>query len=68
MDTKDLAHAGETSVRVNLVAAWHEATVFTDAEHAALELTGRAQASPMRPMVSRTKRGRMPPGTTTRSS
>ncbi|RVX41261.1 AhpD family alkylhydroperoxidase [Nonomuraea polychroma] len=39
MHTKDLAHAGETSVRINLVAAWREATVFTDAERAALELT-----------------------------
>ncbi len=36
--TKDAAHAGETPVRVNLVAAWREATVFTDAERAALEL------------------------------
>ncbi|MEV0831284.1 carboxymuconolactone decarboxylase family protein [Nonomuraea rubra] len=33
------AHAGETSVRLSLVAAWREATVFTEAEHAALELT-----------------------------
>jgi AhpD family alkylhydroperoxidase len=39
MHTKDAAHAGETSVRLNLVAAWREATVFTDAERAALELT-----------------------------
>ncbi|MGW0877369.1 carboxymuconolactone decarboxylase family protein [Streptomyces sp. NPDC002740] len=37
--TKDAAHAGETTVRVNLVAAWRESTVFTDAERAALELT-----------------------------
>ncbi|MFC4014267.1 carboxymuconolactone decarboxylase family protein [Nonomuraea purpurea] len=36
MHTKDLAHAGETSARINLVAAWREATVFTDAERAAL--------------------------------
>ncbi|HEU4947556.1 MAG TPA: carboxymuconolactone decarboxylase family protein [Kribbella sp.] len=36
---KDLAHAGETPVRINLVAAWRESTVFTDAERAALELT-----------------------------
>lgn len=36
---KDAAHAGETSVRVNLVAAWRESKVFTDAERAALELT-----------------------------
>lgn len=39
MHTKDAAHAGETSVRLSLVAAWREATVFTDAERAALELT-----------------------------
>ncbi|MBT2233540.1 carboxymuconolactone decarboxylase family protein [Nonomuraea sp. NEAU-A123] len=37
--SKDLAHAGEASVRINLVAAWRESTVFTDAERAALELT-----------------------------
>ncbi|MBF8191756.1 carboxymuconolactone decarboxylase family protein [Nonomuraea sp. K274] len=36
--TKEAAHVGETSVRLNLVAAWREATVFTDAERAALEL------------------------------
>jgi AhpD family alkylhydroperoxidase len=39
MHTKDAAQAGETSTRLNLVAAWREATVFTDAERAALELT-----------------------------
>jgi AhpD family alkylhydroperoxidase len=39
MHTKDAAQAGETSVRLNLVAAWREATVFTEAERAALELT-----------------------------
>jgi AhpD family alkylhydroperoxidase len=39
MHTKDAAHTGETSVRLNLVAAWREATVFTDAERVALELT-----------------------------
>ncbi|MEU7550993.1 carboxymuconolactone decarboxylase family protein [Streptomyces sp. NPDC044571] len=38
MHTKDAAAAGETSVRLHLVAAWREATVFTDAERAALEL------------------------------
>ncbi len=35
MHTKDAAHAGETSVRLNLVAAWREATVFTEPERAA---------------------------------
>jgi AhpD family alkylhydroperoxidase len=39
MHTKDAEHAGETSVRLNLVAAWREATVFSEAERAALELT-----------------------------
>lgn len=38
MHTKDAAHAGETSVRLNLVAAWREAKVFTEPERAALEL------------------------------
>jgi AhpD family alkylhydroperoxidase len=38
MHTKDAAHAGETSARLNLVAAWREATVFTEPERAALEL------------------------------
>jgi AhpD family alkylhydroperoxidase len=39
MHTKDAAHAGETQVRFSLVAVWREATVFTEAERAALELT-----------------------------
>jgi AhpD family alkylhydroperoxidase len=39
MHTKDAEHAGESRVRLNLIAAWRDATVFTDAERAALELT-----------------------------
>ena len=39
MHTKDAAQAGESPVRINLVAAWREAKVFTEAERAALELT-----------------------------
>ncbi|MDX3531161.1 carboxymuconolactone decarboxylase family protein [Streptomyces sp. ID05-39B] len=39
MHTKDAAHAGESAQRLHLVAAWREATVFTEAERAALELT-----------------------------
>ncbi|WP_020578696.1 carboxymuconolactone decarboxylase family protein [Actinopolymorpha alba] len=39
MHTKEAAHAGESSMRLNLVVAWREARVFTDAERAALELT-----------------------------
>ena len=39
MHSKDALAAGESQVRLNLVAAWREATVFTEAERAALELT-----------------------------
>ncbi|MGA2827159.1 MAG: carboxymuconolactone decarboxylase family protein [Streptosporangiaceae bacterium] len=39
MHTKDAEHAGETQLRLNLVAVWREATVFTEAERAALEVT-----------------------------
>ncbi|WP_405651451.1 carboxymuconolactone decarboxylase family protein [Streptomyces sp. NBC_00019] len=38
MHTKDAAHAGESAQRLHLVAAWREATVFTEAERAALEV------------------------------
>ncbi|MFD9103205.1 carboxymuconolactone decarboxylase family protein [Streptomyces virginiae] len=38
MHTKDATAAGETPVRLHLVAAWREAAVFTEAERAALEL------------------------------
>jgi AhpD family alkylhydroperoxidase len=39
MHSKDAAAAGESQLRLNMVAAWREATVFTEAERAALELT-----------------------------
>ncbi|MEV5983145.1 carboxymuconolactone decarboxylase family protein [Streptomyces sp. NPDC052114] len=38
MHTKDAAHAGETAQRLHLVAVWREATVYTEAERAALAL------------------------------
>jgi AhpD family alkylhydroperoxidase len=38
MHTKDAEHAGETSARLNLVAAWRDTDVFDDAERAALEI------------------------------
>ncbi|MET8809937.1 carboxymuconolactone decarboxylase family protein [Streptomyces sp. NPDC004546] len=38
MHSKDAAHAGETPQRLNLVATWREAKMFSDAERAALEL------------------------------
>ncbi len=49
LHTKEAAAAGETAVRLSLVAAWREAEVFTEAEQAALALaeegTGMADAS-----------------------
>ncbi|MGA4843629.1 carboxymuconolactone decarboxylase family protein [Streptomyces sp. G45] len=38
LHTKEAAAAGETAVRLNLVAAWRESTVFTEAERAAFAL------------------------------
>ncbi len=38
MHTKELAAAGESAVRINMVATWREATVYTEAERAALAL------------------------------
>ncbi|MGW1344263.1 carboxymuconolactone decarboxylase family protein [Kribbella sp. NPDC002412] len=50
MHTKEATAAGETAVRLNLVATWRESTVFTDAERAALALaeegTRMADAAP----------------------
>jgi len=50
MHTKEAAAAGETPVRLNLVATWRESTVFSEAERAALALaeegTRLADASP----------------------
>jgi AhpD family alkylhydroperoxidase len=40
--TKEAAATGETPVRLNLVAAWRESTVFTEPERAALALTEEA--------------------------
>jgi AhpD family alkylhydroperoxidase len=36
--TKEAAAAGESALRINLVAAWRHSTVFTEAERAALAL------------------------------
>jgi AhpD family alkylhydroperoxidase len=38
LHTKEAASAGETAVRLNLVAAWRESIVFSEAERAALAL------------------------------
>ncbi|MFC5721601.1 carboxymuconolactone decarboxylase family protein [Streptomyces gamaensis] len=37
MHTKEATRAGESAQRLHLVATWREATVFTEAERAALE-------------------------------
>jgi len=54
--SKEAAAAGETQARLNLVAAWRHAAVFTEAERAALALTEEgtrladaARACPTRP-------------------
>ena len=39
MHAKDALAAGETQQRLNLIAAWRDAKVFTEAERAALALT-----------------------------
>ncbi|TCC57108.1 carboxymuconolactone decarboxylase family protein [Kribbella pittospori] len=39
MHTKDATAAGETPTRLNLIAAWRESTVFTEAERVALAFT-----------------------------
>src|SRR5215831_3088435 len=50
MHTKEAVAAGETALRLNLVATWREAIVFTEAERAALALaeegTRLADAAP----------------------
>ena len=38
LHAKEAAATGETAVRLNLVAAWRESTVFSEAEQAALAL------------------------------
>jgi AhpD family alkylhydroperoxidase len=38
LHAKEAAAAGEIAVRINLVAAWRESTVFTEGERAALRL------------------------------
>ncbi len=40
--TRELEHLGESSERVNLVAAWREAPYYSDGERAALALTEAA--------------------------
>jgi AhpD family alkylhydroperoxidase len=38
MHSKEALHDGETQLRLNLVAVWREATIYTEPERAALEL------------------------------
>jgi AhpD family alkylhydroperoxidase len=46
---RELEHAGESSERIHLVAAWREAPYFSDAERAALALTEAATRLADRP-------------------
>ncbi len=68
MHIKDALHAGESQQRLNLVAAWREAKVFTEAERAALELAEQGTRVPTPPVVSPMRPGRTRPSTTTMTS
>ena len=65
MHTKEAALAGESQLRLNLVAAWREATVFTEAERAALEWPRGHPDRRLRPAGSPMRSGRRRPSTTT---
>ena len=47
--TRELKHAGEPDERINTVAAWRDASYFTEAERAALALTEAATRLADRP-------------------
>jgi AhpD family alkylhydroperoxidase len=47
--TRELAHAGEPVERINTVAAWRDASYFTESERAALALTEAATRLADRP-------------------
>ena len=47
--TRELKHAGEPDERINAVAAWRDASYFTEAERAALALTEAATRIADRP-------------------
>jgi AhpD family alkylhydroperoxidase len=49
MHSRELAYAGESSERINTVAAWRETPYFNDAERAALALTEAATRIADRP-------------------
>jgi AhpD family alkylhydroperoxidase len=49
MHTRELAHAGEPTERIVMVAAWREAPYFSDAERAVLALTEAATRIADRP-------------------
>jgi AhpD family alkylhydroperoxidase len=58
LHTKEAAADGETAVRLNLVAAWRETTVFTEAEQAACLAgwAGRCRARFSRTGAARARR------------
>jgi AhpD family alkylhydroperoxidase len=55
--SRELKHAGESSERIHMVAAWREAPYFSDAERAALALTEAATRLADRPDRHRTRSG-----------
>lgn len=64
--TEDALAAGENQQRLNLVATWHEATVFTGAERGA-DRAGHAPRGRCGRAGSRTRSGRTSRSTTTRT-
>jgi AhpD family alkylhydroperoxidase len=50
LHSRELNHAGESDERIYAVAAWREASYFTDAERAALALTEAATRIADRPI------------------
>ena len=63
--TKEAAAADETAVRLHLVAAWRHASVFTEAERAALALTEEGTRLADGTRACRTRPGPVRAGTTT---
>ena len=63
--TKDAAAAGETPVRLSLVAAWRESTVFTEAERPRWPSPRRAPGSPTPATACPTRPGPRCASTTT---
>ena len=68
MHAKDAAAAGESQLRLNLVATWRKRRSSLKPSEPPLRWLNRAPASPTPPAVSLMGRGRTPPSTMTKNS